>query len=88
MVRLSEKMIDLAQLHRLVFKALCAHGTEAENAEAVARALVAAEADGLPGHGLSRSPAYYAQVPEVPLTILSQNFFSCSRQLVPWNRLS
>lgn len=46
----------------MVVKALCAHGTEAGNAETVAHALVAAEADGLPGHGLSRLPSYCAQV--------------------------
>jgi (2R)-3-sulfolactate dehydrogenase (NADP+) len=52
----------LTELHRLVVKALCAHGTEAKNAEPVARALVAAEAGGLPSHGLSRLPSYCAQV--------------------------
>ena len=50
------------QLHGLLVKALCAHGTEAGNAESVASALVAAEADGLSGHGLSRLPSYCAQV--------------------------
>jgi (2R)-3-sulfolactate dehydrogenase (NADP+) len=59
---LSDTTINLAQLHRLLVKALCAHGTEAKNAEPVACALVAAEADGLPGHGLSRLPSYCAQV--------------------------
>ena len=59
---MSDKRIDLTQLHGLVVKALCAHGTEAKNAEPVADALVAAEADGLPGHGLSRLPSYCAQV--------------------------
>jgi (2R)-3-sulfolactate dehydrogenase (NADP+) len=62
MTRLSDTTINLTQLHRLLVKALCAHGTEAKNAEPVARALVAAEADGLPGHGLSRLPSYCAQV--------------------------
>lgn len=37
-------------------------GTSAANALSVARALVAAEADGLKGHGLSRVPSYAAQV--------------------------
>ena len=59
---MSDKRIDLTQLHGLLVKALCAHGTEAKNAEPVADALVAAEADGLPGHGLSRLPSYCAQV--------------------------
>lgn len=35
--------------------------TSPENAHSVARALVAAEADGLKGHGLSRLPSYAAQ---------------------------
>ena len=35
--------------------------TSPENAASVARALVAAEADGLKGHGLSRVPSYAAQ---------------------------
>jgi (2R)-3-sulfolactate dehydrogenase (NADP+) len=35
--------------------------TSAENAKSVARALVAAEAEGLKGHGLSRVPSYAAQ---------------------------
>jgi (2R)-3-sulfolactate dehydrogenase (NADP+) len=52
----------LAQLHRLLVKALRAHGTEADNADAVARALVAAEADGLLGHGISRLASYCSQV--------------------------
>jgi (2R)-3-sulfolactate dehydrogenase (NADP+) len=59
---LSETRINLAELHRMVVKALCVHGTEASNAEQVAHALVAAEADGLPGHGLSRLTSYCAQV--------------------------
>ena len=32
-----------------------------DNARSVARALIAAEADGLKGHGLSRVPMYAAQ---------------------------
>ncbi|WP_067222208.1 Ldh family oxidoreductase [Stappia indica] len=41
--------------------ALIAANTSAENAESVARALVAAEADGQAGHGLSRVSSYAAQ---------------------------
>jgi (2R)-3-sulfolactate dehydrogenase (NADP+) len=59
---LRDTRINLAQLHRMMVEALCAHGTEAGNADLVARALVAAEADGLPGHGLSRLTSYCAQV--------------------------
>jgi (2R)-3-sulfolactate dehydrogenase (NADP+) len=59
---LDDKKINLKELRGMLVKALCAHGTEAGNAEPVAEALVAAEADGLPGHGLSRLPSYCAQV--------------------------
>jgi (2R)-3-sulfolactate dehydrogenase (NADP+) len=41
---------------------LVASGTREDNASAVARALVLAEADGLPGHGLIRLSTYAAQV--------------------------
>lgn len=57
---LSDTRINLAQLHRMVVKALCAHGNEADNA--VARALVAGEADGLLVHGISRLASYCSQV--------------------------
>lgn len=52
---------SLAQLQQMAQKALMAHNTSEENAKMVARALVAAEADGLGGHGLSRLPSYCAQ---------------------------
>jgi (2R)-3-sulfolactate dehydrogenase (NADP+) len=38
------------------------HGCSAANARSVARALIAAEADGLVGHGLSRLPTYLQMV--------------------------
>lgn len=38
------------------------NGASAANAEAIARALVAAEADGLKGHGLSRIPTYLSML--------------------------
>jgi len=38
------------------------NGCSAECAQSVARALVAAEADGLKGHGLSRIPTYLQMV--------------------------
>ncbi|MBN9061279.1 MAG: sulfolactate dehydrogenase [Rhizobiales bacterium 65-9] len=38
------------------------HGASGDNARSVARALVAAEADGLKGHGLSRMPTYLAML--------------------------
>jgi (2R)-3-sulfolactate dehydrogenase (NADP+) len=55
------QQLSLRQLRQLVVNALKCHNTSAENAAAVARALVAAEADGLAGHGLSRLPSYCAQ---------------------------
>ena len=55
------KQLSLAQLHQLAVKALKLHNTSEPNANMVARALVAAEADGLGGHGLSRLPSYCAQ---------------------------
>lgn len=55
------KQLSLAQLHQLAVNALRRHNTSEENANLVADALVAAEADGLGGHGLSRLPSYCAQ---------------------------
>lgn len=45
----------------LVAKALAANGVSAANAQAVARALVAAEVDGQGGHGFARVSSYCAQ---------------------------
>jgi (2R)-3-sulfolactate dehydrogenase (NADP+) len=53
--------LTIEEAHQLSVRALCRHNTSTVNAEAVARALVAAEADGLSGHGLSRLPAYCQQ---------------------------
>jgi (2R)-3-sulfolactate dehydrogenase (NADP+) len=53
--------LTLAQAEDLVARALVRCGTSEVNAVVVARALVAAEADGLKGHGLSRVPTYAAQ---------------------------
>jgi (2R)-3-sulfolactate dehydrogenase (NADP+) len=54
-------VLTLAQAENLVGAALTRCRTEAGNARCVARALVAAEADGLKGHGLSRVASYAAQ---------------------------
>ncbi len=53
--------VALPELHRLAAAALCAANTSPENAAAVADALVAAEADGIASHGLSRVPFYADQ---------------------------
>ena len=51
----------LADLERLAVRALVGAKVSDANARSVARALVAAEADGLASHGLSRLPAYSDQ---------------------------
>jgi (2R)-3-sulfolactate dehydrogenase (NADP+) len=53
--------LSLAEAEELAFRALVASRTSAANARPTARALVAAEADGQGGHGLSRVPAYALQ---------------------------
>jgi (2R)-3-sulfolactate dehydrogenase (NADP+) len=53
--------LTLAEAESLVFRALVRSRTSEANAICVARALVAAEADGLKGHGLSRVASYAAQ---------------------------
>lgn len=52
---------SLAEAEELVAKTLQRCRTSAENAAAVAKALVLAEADGLKSHGLLRLPIYAAQ---------------------------
>jgi (2R)-3-sulfolactate dehydrogenase (NADP+) len=49
------------EAEELVVATLTRCSTRADNARSVARALVAAEIDGLAGHGLSRLPSYAAQ---------------------------
>jgi (2R)-3-sulfolactate dehydrogenase (NADP+) len=53
--------LTIAEAEALVAGALARSRTSEDNARSVARALVAAEADGLKGHGLSRTPMYAAQ---------------------------
>ncbi|CAH1652546.1 Ldh family oxidoreductase [Chelatococcus asaccharovorans] len=54
-------VLSLAEARDLVAAALVRSRVNEANAASVARALVAAEADGLKGHGLSRVPSYAAQ---------------------------
>lgn len=54
-------VLTLAEAEALVVDTLARCRTSPANARCVARALVAAEADGLKGHGLSRLPSYAAQ---------------------------
>ncbi|WP_372422908.1 Ldh family oxidoreductase [Salinarimonas chemoclinalis] len=54
-------VLTITQAEHVVAAALERANTSPENAARVARALVAAEADGLKGHGLSRVPTYAAQ---------------------------
>ncbi|MDQ1243255.1 MAG: (2R)-3-sulfolactate dehydrogenase [Pseudomonadota bacterium] len=53
--------LSLAEAEALACAALVASRTSPENARPTARALVAAEADGQAGHGLSRVPSYAMQ---------------------------
>jgi (2R)-3-sulfolactate dehydrogenase (NADP+) len=55
------RLLTEAQAQDLIVRTLTRCRTSPENAQSVARALVAAEADGLKGHGLSRLPVYAAQ---------------------------
>jgi len=54
-------ILTIPEAEHLVATALVRCRTSADNASSVAYALVAAEADGLKGHGLSRVPTYAAQ---------------------------
>jgi (2R)-3-sulfolactate dehydrogenase (NADP+) len=54
-------VLSIAEAETLVVDTLTRCRTGADNAASVARALGAAEADGLKGHGLSRVPTYAAQ---------------------------
>jgi len=53
--------LTLLQAEGLVVRTLSRCRTSVDNARSVARALIAAESDGLKGHGLSRLPMYAAQ---------------------------
>ena len=55
------RRLPLDELRELIVEILIAHDTAPHNAERVARALAAAEADGQRGHGASRVPSYAAQ---------------------------
>jgi (2R)-3-sulfolactate dehydrogenase (NADP+) len=58
---MTDRTLSLDELHNLIVDILVAHDTAEHNAQTVARALVAAEADGQKGHGASRVPSYAAQ---------------------------
>ena len=58
---MTDTRFRLDELHSLIAEILVAHDTARGNAERVAKALVAAEADGQKGHGASRVPSYAAQ---------------------------
>lgn len=58
---MSTEILSVEEAHRLVVDALLASDTSSDNAEAVARALIAAELSGQGGHGLRRVPAYASQ---------------------------
>lgn len=54
--------LSLSDARKLAISVLERAGTAPDNAQATAAALVLAEADGLPSHGLQRLPAYADQV--------------------------
>jgi len=54
--------LSLAEAEALTIEALSASGASSAQAAAAARSLVAAEADGQSGHGLSRVPSYASQL--------------------------
>src|SRR3954451_9297598 len=54
-------VLTVAQSEEVAVRTLTLWRTSEGHARSVARALVAAEADGLKGHGLSRVPSYAAQ---------------------------
>src|SRR3546814_12656067 len=54
----ARETLSLAAAEALVVQVLTAAGTSADDAKSVAAALIAAEADGQSGHGLSRVAAY------------------------------
>src|SRR6185503_17568630 len=58
MVRILAVKKDMQELHRLARTALEKAGANSKMAEATARHLVRAEAQGLPTHGMSRVPFY------------------------------
>ena len=58
---MTELHISMDRLEAMAAGILIAHNTSAENAGKVAQAVVLAEADGQPGHGVSRLPSYAAQ---------------------------
>lgn len=58
---MSDSLISISAAKDLVVGILQRHSTSPENAVQVADALVAAEIDNQPGHGLARVPSYAAQ---------------------------
>ncbi len=57
----SKTYYSIENLRQLAVQALVEHNTDVGNARLVVDALIAAEIDGLKGHGLSRLPSYCAQ---------------------------
>lgn len=58
---MSTVTLPVAETHALIMQALMANKTSEANARSVAGALIAAQASGQPGHGISRVPSYSAQ---------------------------
>src|SRR5215212_4437424 len=73
--------LTLPEAEDLVARTLTRCRTSECNARTVARALVAAEADGLKGHGLSRVPTYAAQAKAGLVALL---FANTPAAMAPW----
>jgi len=61
---MKDKILSLDKAARFVTRAFQARGAARPVALSVAKALVAAEADGLKGHGLQRVPTYLTRSEE------------------------
>src|SRR5919205_797033 len=77
-------VLTIAEAEDLVARTLRRCRTGEANAKSVARALVAAEADGLKGHGLSRVPTYAAQVKVGKVDGFALLFTNPPAAIAPW----
>ncbi|MEK9672006.1 MAG: Ldh family oxidoreductase [Rhodospirillaceae bacterium] len=59
---MTERRLNLAEVHDLAFNCLKANGCDGDNAQAVADTVTAAERDGSESHGLFRLPGYVASL--------------------------
>lgn len=74
--------LSLAETTAWVADVFGRHGCSSDNARSVARALVAAEADGLNGHGLSRVPTYLQMLRTGKIDGMARPSSTCPRPAV------